>query len=702
MAKVKTEPKPASSIPVIPPERLADERWYVKQLATVAAQLKAGEITGLAATQQSKFFTGLYKDMTGQDLAEAARSLRSPLERLEDTRLLELNEAEIAEVEVAIDRIPKLDPGKKARWLALLGRAKALQRRAKQSAQAMWVYVGRDSEDGSVFRMDEVHNRYFQVWADPTCQHSLIEAPPGHAKTTSMRGQRVWDVAQDQSLRCLILLDSEDKAGKEIDVLKRIFRSGRFRGLYPHIRVLGRNEDAEDSRKRFTVTRPNMFSREPTFEAAGVGSQINGSGYDVIYIDDPCPESVSREPAVRKAINEAFENVVEQRFRSPERAMFRVIGTPWHPEDLLGMIVSQVRTGKRAGWKVAIDEFAIKEDQKGDPIPLWPRRYDKDHYIALRNRMTPANWARLYRLECLPESERVVSRLVYYPADPTGVDWRYLPAALRDKYLARIHQIRTAEQWLTVDPAATSGRHSSEVAVVQIALTAQGLAYVVDCWFLPGNPVAVQQWLVAAASGGIWPEDAPNDERKSWPLPHKVDRVLFEAQGGMTGQVTLWADYMRRELRRMGSNFVGKLYQTGTRTKTGSQQNIGKRIRLRNVASFLETGFLKFPGTLHWNPNIKQAQIEGSQKPNLAKLAAQVLEFPTRVDDGVDCITQWIKENESRLVADKDVQEAANELHAKSGRARAVSDLFRKMHAGPQPVDEIAKEMQWLMQRSVA
>lgn len=693
---VAPEPAQAAAAPEaitpVEPERLADERWYAERLALIAAKFDAGQIKPLAAKQAREFYTGLYEEVTGQKLSEGAKALRSPLERMEDERILELNEKDVDAVEASIEALPGLSPEKKGRWLRLIGRVRKLQHKARQSAEAMWVYVGRDSETGDVFRMADIHHRFFGVWADESHRNSIIEAPPDMGKTTCFRGQKVWDVAQDQTLRCLVLLDNDDKAKKEIDVLKRAFRCGRFRALYPDIRVLSREDGSEDSRKRFTVTRPNWGSREPTFEAAGITSQINGNGYDVLYIDDPCTPEVVNRPSVRKDITFKFDNEVEMRLREPKRARIRMICTPWHPQDLAGHLTTQITEGKRSGWKVAIDEFAVPDDEDGQPISPWPERYDSRYFAQQRARKTTGDYARLYRLRCLPEEERIVSRLHYYPADRDGPDWRYLSAAQRQKYSERLDSIAKAEQWLSVDPSATSGKASSEVAIVQFALTARGLAHVVDCWFFPGNPVHVQEWLLAAISGEV-------PEGKRWRIPHRVDKVLFEAQGGMTGQVTLWENFLLRELRRHGKNFTGKLLRKGTRDLKGQGQNVGKRIRLKNAAAYLENGFVSFPGRVQYVHGAHKVRWAPSARDNIQKLVGQIVNFPTGPNDGVDAVTQWISFNEPRLMSEAGIPPPAVQS-TDSARQEAVKKRFKSLHAQTGVEDEFEKEMRWLTRRS--
>ena len=665
----------------IPVSRLMDVTFYLEQLASLMWEVKAGLIKDVDAKRRREYLTDMFKSITGQDLSQAARSVMSPIERLEGSGLLEQSEAELTELYDAIVALPGMDVLKKKRWLSLIQRTIDVQEASRTSAIAMWTYIGRDSETNAVFQMAPVHRRFFACWADTANRNTLIMAPPGHGKTTCMRGQVIFDICEDPTIRVLICYDSDDKAKKEIGVLKGYFKSLRLQALYPHIWVLGRSDEAEDSRRRFTINRPNIGSREPTVEAAAITSQINGNGYDQIVIDDPCPASVTHQPATRNFINFKWDNEVEQRLRDPKRSRIRMVCTPWHARDLAGHIITQVNQGVRKGWTITVDPFKIKKNDTGHQISLWPERYNSEYYAQQQSRLMPNEYARLFELRCMADQERLVKVLRYYPSDMDDPGWSQLHPEQAEAHLSRLDELETSEQWLSIDPSATAGRSSSETAITQIALTAGGNAYVVDAWFFPGNPVGTQEWLVdKIAAGGI-------------------HRILMEAQGGMKGQVVLWEEYILRELKQRGINWPGTIVKVNTQGKGGGA-NVGKRIRLQNVAAYLERGLLKFPGRMVVTEGAAAAvRFVCSNRDSIQKITDQILDFPAGPCDGVDTISQWIIFNEGRIRQDGGVsqggvvrQEIFNSLRA--GMETALAEART-----PQPDGDRAKEQAWMSRR---
>ncbi len=663
----------------VTPEQLTDVRFYMTKLAEITRQTLIGDIPAVDAQRKQAFLADLFENINGVALKTASQGLRDPIERLADDSILELEEGMINKVEAAIRAIPGLDIPKKKRWIRLIERARAIQALAKKSAIAMWTYVGRNTENGEVFHMQTIQSRFFNVWNDTTKPNSLIMAPPAHSKTTCLRGQVIWDIANDPTLRILILYDTDDKSKKEIGVLKTLMRGKYFRALYPEVRVLGRQDDAEDSRRRFTVLRPNTGSREPTVEGAAIMSQINGCGYEYIYVDDPCPAMVANQPTTRDNINFKWTNVVEERLRNPERSRIRMICTPWHMNDLAGHIQRQVQEGARDDWLIAIDEFRIKDDLEGNPIPLWPQRFDSNYYRNKRLKMSPNEYARNYQLMCHGEEDQLVSKLKFYASEGLSEQFQQQHPEHVEAHLARLEAIRKGELWLSIDPSATSGRNSSETGVSEIVITAGGQAYCTDCHFFPGNPVVMQEWIVQRIAGG------------------GIRYVLVEAQGGMKGMVSCWREYITRRLRELKVNWTGSIIDVKTQG-SGGGQNIGKRQRLKNVAGYIQNGYIKFAGRQVWDIGIKAYDYRCSRNDRMQKLCNQILHFPMGTSDGVDTITQFLIFNESRLVLEgeqagpvENLGEYENTM--RTGMAAAMASLRQPKQSDSQEED------QWMSSR---
>ena len=532
--------------------------------------------------------------------------------------------------------------------------------------------------------MCRIHRDYFDAWSDPKYLHNLMVAPPGHSKTTSMAGMVCGEIIDQPWLRHLYLTDSDDKAKKFVDYVRTILRGRKCRALYPDLRVLTIREKKQDSSRRFTVMRPNL-SKEPTLEAAGMQTKIGGNRYDRIWIDDACPEEVRYQANMRQRINEKFANETERRLNDPSSARIRMTGSLWHIQDLLMTTLAQINEGSRQDWGVSIEQFRILDDENGNPVPIWPERFTSAWYAAIRHRDYPV-YERLFMLRCTETKDKIIHKLRFFPSDMDDPLWGDLGDRARLAFEARRDKIRNSEKWLSIDPSSTSGKLSTRTAAVEIAITTDGNAYVTDCWMMQGNPAGFQSWLADMIMSG------------------RYRYVLCEAQGGMIGMVSLAKEYVRKRLAEERYEWNGSFCECNTLGKGRSKTNESKGQRLKNVAPLIEDGYIRFPGRLKQNTGAKNTTWEFvcSARDNIKELAAQFMNFPSGLNDGLDCITQFLAYNCHRLSRESSalsetpgVQAGGEKSQFQEAAHAMLTDFERDDDAG----SDSEREFEWIQQR---
>lgn len=675
------------AIPLIPDNRGADPTAYAETSTALVNAMLNRQLPALEVQRQLKIIGNACEECTGLNLKEAGRERLDPLIRFDG--LMEAGEGELRKLQRAVKRIDnvRISMRKKKRWLEVIDETIALQRECRGDHAKAWTYIGRDSETGKIFKMDKVHLSYFDVWADTTCRNSLVMAPPGHAKTTSMRGEICCEIGDDPRLRCLLLADAKAKASKDVMLLKVILRSPRYRAIYPDVRVLGRSDGAKDTSMQFTVARVNTLSREPTIEGAAISSMINGNGYDRIFADDVSSPDCKHHPAVRRDTQVRWTGVVEERLRDPTNARIRMICTPWHEEDVAGIIMRDVERGHLSDWLVAVDQFRIKDDSTGNPISIWDR-FSVAHYTERRARLG-RDYDLNYRLVARRKQDRVVTRVHYYHSEQNNM------TTDRDRELH--DALSQGERWLSIDPAATGGQASSDNGIIEAVLTANGYAFITDCELQHAGPVWMQNWII---------------NRIYYATP-RFAGIQIEAQGGIKGQVSLWVDHIEQALKEgqipdlVGGEWVVtqqapytqhlSVVTTGTRMG-GVGQAVGKRQRLAESAAYLESGMVRFAGqrqkTRHgsalrmWYRAVPSSAIE--------ELITHILDFDGAGRlDGVDAVTQWVIYNSDRIVNPNLPAQAATEPAKPKGRfgdemaayIREVEQEYLEKHYRQQEAD---------------
>ena len=655
---VRVEKEFGDKAPIIPERprflsagRQANERLlktaegYLDKLIIIINDMLVGKTKSLEAQRKLETIKNGCLMLTGEELGDVADRWTDPIRRFRGP--LETPGTELTALRRAYYALTGPTFEEKTRWDAILETTKELQWEARHDPAKFMAYVFRDadpSKAGQVLELEWFHVSWFGVWLDPVKPNSLIMAPPGHGKSFCVCAMDIWDAARMPELRFLVLYDKgNEKVAKEIMRIEGIMQSDLFRAVFPEIRILDRSgtemvegSSGKKTRKKtrrhaqtqyaFTIGRLNdLFSREATFEGAGVLSNINGDGFDRIRGDDFSPPQCREEPWQRQRYANRFTNVVEERLRDAQESRIRVIHTPWHPEDAPGRIRKAVQQGKLPTWRSQVEPYAIKDDASGKAIPLWAA---KKNSAALEERKfrLGMDYDCCYRLQAADHGRRALSKVLWYNSLPKGAT----PAdeALWDS-LAEVHRT------LSMDPAASDERTASDTGAIDGRITLDGYGFVPNVWLLHLQPTQLLEWIVEQIMYAFQVEKQP------------YDVLLIESQGAIKGMVNLFEEWLPKEFDKVGlpAAVWPSILTPGTRVGQGERgQNRGKMKRLRACAPYIERGSVRLAGRRN---DFGLEPIPGSP---MAVLAGLLKEFDgsTRFDGG-DAFTQWILTNQYKL-----------------------------------------------------
>lgn len=628
---------------------------YLDKLIAILNDMLAGTTNSLEAQRKLETIRHGCLMLTGEELGDVADRWTNPIRRFRGP--LQTPESELAALRKAYYALVGPTPQERTRWDEIIRATKTLQWQARHDPAKFMAYVFRDADPsraGEVLDLQWFHVSWFGVWLDPIRPNSLIMAPPGHGKSFCACAMDIWEIGRKPELRVLVLYDKGDsKVAKEIGRIEGIMQSDLFRAVFPEIRILDRSGKVEgevgDHRKSkrtsrrhsktqyaFTVGRKNdTFSREATFEGAGVLSNINGDGFDRIRADDFSPPQCREEPNNRKRYAERFESVVVERLRDPRDARLRVIHTPWHPEDAPGRIRKAVAQSKLPSWRCQVDPYAIRDDAQGKAIPLWPAKMTTAHLEDRKFRLG-IGYDCSFRLRASDVSRRAISKLMYYNA----VDDQNTMETDRLMW----QDMAEAHRTLSIDPAASDERNACDTGAIDGRITLSGQGYVPSVWMLHLSSPKLLEWIV-------------EELMRAWQVDkHPYDEILLESQGGVKGMVDLYEDWLPKEWDRIGfpQALWPAIIKPGTRVGQGDRgNNRGKLKRLREASPYLERGAIRLAG-------MRQVSIVGGKPMNIcvaiggspmATFAGMLKEFDgTTRSDAIDALDQWVLFNKNRFV----------------------------------------------------
>lgn len=170
--------------------------------------------------------------------------------------------------------------------------------------------------------------------------HTVIIAPPGHAKTWwAGIFFSAWKIGNDPKVNIVYVSQASHHARKQsVAVRNTIQNNAAYRALFPHIVP---DPSVAWNRDSWAVRRPATNDPNPTFTAYGIDGQILGARADYVIFDDVNTQQQQRSPTLREAVLETCTTTVMSRLKATGRAIN--IQTRWGMRDLAAWCI-------QAGW----------------------------------------------------------------------------------------------------------------------------------------------------------------------------------------------------------------------------------------------------------------------------------------------------------------------------------------------------------------
>lgn len=473
------------------------------------------------------------------------------------------------------------EAGRDEMWEDLLP---ALRIQARTDFNTFAELVAVDDETGEPIRQAKIHKE----WA-VLCERYkrlLIWSHINSAKTTQLSILRtVWELGKDPTLRFAILSNTKGQAEQILRTIAGyIERSPEVKEIFPGLKP---DPAGPWTNTKLRVVRPGN-AKDASVRAVGVHGDLTGARIDRLIVDDILdPENCDTE-ANRKKLAAWYKAVAVGRLT--RRAKVLVVGTAYHPKDLLHELASQ------KGWMWF--RFPVV-NAKG--LISWPELWTQDRIQSMRAELGPAEFARQLLCKARDDDEArfkqewidlalaagdglpMIPRLEEIPEGCmvfTGVDigvkktkraneaalFTFLEDAKGNRRILDIAGGKFSGPELLKRIKDIYDRYQSIIVVENVAAQDFILQFIVDDTNIPvvphtttgakRDPVLGVEGLAIELSNGKW--IIPNKNKLVHPEVEKfISEMLFYSPSAHTGD-RLMASYFARDRARLMGRGVGQ------------------------------------------------------------------------------------------------------------------------------------------------
>lgn len=258
--------------------------------------------------------------------------------------------------------------------------------------------------------------------------------PRNHMKTTWMKFWIIRQILRNQNVRIGLWSKTSGLAYKVLKSVKRYLESPILRELFPEI-VSDRKTWDIDTREALTMSRDPELGTPPDqgqVEAWGVGATVTGNHYDYHVYDDIIDQASVTSSTMLEKVEDWWEYMQSIKDMA---AIEKIIGTRYHMHDIYGRILSEGYFEK--------ENIIIEKALHGNR-PFYAFYTYRD-LMKLKKRMGDHKFSTQMMNDAVPKEGRIFipPYPLYRPEDfPVNV-----------KY------------YISVDPAATTQRHSDESGI---------------------------------------------------------------------------------------------------------------------------------------------------------------------------------------------------------------------------------------------
>lgn len=205
---------------------------------------------------------------------------------------------------------------------------------------------------------------------------TIILQPPEHGKTSAMEEFCVWAICKNPDVKIRYVCVSRDVAKQRLYRIRELLTSreayeGRERdvvkewGPFDPKTSLSTKSNPWSGEQLYVAGRTAGLQRDPTVQALGIGSAIQGARCDIIILDDIADDRNQRYPGERQKQLQWLAQQVIPRL-PPLGGILVIIGTRVQPDDIYADLL-------RGDTFDVLAQPAIVDEEAG--LTLWPEHW---------------------------------------------------------------------------------------------------------------------------------------------------------------------------------------------------------------------------------------------------------------------------------------------------------------------------------------
>ena len=229
--------------------------------------------------------------------------------------------------------------------------------------------------------LGQCHEELIKWWTRPDAgDHQMVLLPRDHQKSTMVAYRVAWEITRNPAITVLYISATSGLAEKQLQFIKDIFTSARYRKYWPEMIHPDEGKRAKWTNAEIQVDHPKRAAegvRDSTVFTAGLTTSITGLHCNIAVLDDVVVNENAYTKEGRDKVEKQYSLLASIETTGSQEW---IVGTRYHPRDLYGTLMDVAyeyfdEDGEVIESKPVYEIWQREVEDMGDGTGqyLWPR-----------------------------------------------------------------------------------------------------------------------------------------------------------------------------------------------------------------------------------------------------------------------------------------------------------------------------------------